>query len=263
MDDETNVSSLPKTSNPPLSSVVVPETIPSNPPKPERWVPYRNPRAQERTDPSKREDESYATSPASDANITNENSVQPNEIPSSLPSDLVEVIKRYNKRYWNLAPDGSFAMSTKTKKQKRKKRPGGQYDHDAWEENYQLLVQYKNKHGTTRVPQRYGKLGSWVQRQRSAHKKHKLSLDRQQKLSSIDFKWNGNNDKSDDPWKKMYQKLVAYNKKYGNTCVPDSWKEDPKLANWVKRQRYYCKEQYRIELLNDIAFVWDANDQRH
>ena len=53
---------------------------------------------------------------------------------------------------------------------------------------------------------------------------------------------------------KMYQRRVAYQKKYGSTCVPQQWKEDSELAVWVANQRRRCKSNCRIDLLNDINF---------
>ena len=60
----------------------------------------------------------------------------------------------------------------------------------------------------------------------------------------------------------MYQRLIAYKKKYGTTSVPHGWKEDPQLANWVMNQHVAyskCKlSQEWIDLLESIGFVsWD------
>jgi len=53
----------------------------------------------------------------------------------------------------------------------------------------------------------------------------------------------------------MYQRLLAYRKRYQNTRVPRSF-EDSKLAGWVHTQRKLCSEKKRVELLNDIGFEW-------
>lgn len=34
---------------------------------------------------------------------------------------------------------------------------------------------------------------------------------------------------------------------------------DPQLGQWVGTQRANCKEQYGVNLLNDIGFVWDTS----
>ena len=61
---------------------------------------------------------------------------------------------------------------------------------------------------------------------------------------------------NDSRWMNMYKRLVVYRKKYKTTRVPQCWKEDPRLANWVVKQRFRCKEKHRIDLLNEIDFDW-------
>jgi hypothetical protein len=74
----------------------------------------------------------------------------------------------------------------------------------------------------------------------------------------------------DHQWRGMYQKLVKYKLKHGHCCVPHSYKEDPMLARWVKRQRYQYKKfedkdptstmtAHRIEQLDSIGFVWHSH----
>jgi len=131
---------------------------------------------------------------------------------------------------------------------------------DSWMEMYHQLICYKRQHnGSTNVPRGWtenSKLACWVYKQRITFSKGDLSQKRIDKLESIGFKW----DPQYEQWMEMYQRLVEYNKKYGTTCVPKKWKKDPKLGKWVCAQRTYCKEQYRIDLLNRICFVWDASN---
>merc|ERR1719491_737276 len=58
----------------------------------------------------------------------------------------------------------------------------------------------------------------------------------------------------------MYDRLLTYKKEHGTTCVPKSKhnKEDSQLATWVSTQRQYCKEKDRVDLLNEIGFVWNV-----
>ena len=111
-------------------------------------------------------------------------------------------------------------------------------DHEAWEEKFQHLVKYKRKHGTTSIPLKDAALCSWVNNQCTNYKMKTLLQHRQQRLNSIDFEWNGKNvfEWNLNKWRKMYQRLIAYKKKYGTTSVPHGWKEDPQLANWVMNQ---------------------------
>jgi hypothetical protein len=119
----------------------------------------------------------------------------------------------------------------------------------AWMKMYRRLEAYNQKYGNTRVPQKFKKdrqLGSWVDKQRRLCK----DKDRVELLNKIGFTWNVN-------WQLMYQRLVAYTEEHGTTCVPQNYKADPKLADWVKKQRQICKQRGRIDLLNDIGFEWN------
>jgi len=127
----------------------------------------------------------------------------------------------------------------------------------SWVEMYNRLVEYQQKYHTTRVPWRFQddpRLGKWVTTQRQKYWKAKLSQDRVDKLEAIGFEW----DPFQGQWMKMFQKLVAYQQKFGNVAVPERWKEDPQLGLWVSKQRRGCKDPYRIDLLNGIGFVWEV-----
>ena len=56
-----------------------------------------------------------------------------------------------------------------------------------WETRFNELVQYKAKHGDCDVPWSQGQLGRWVHKQRTTHKKGKLSRDRIDRLTGIGF----------------------------------------------------------------------------
>lgn len=70
-------------------------------------------------------------------------------------------------------------------------------------------------------------------------------------------------------WKERYEDLVAFQKRFGNCCVPSQWWENPPLAQWVKRQRYQLRLRkegmhstmttQREALLNDLGFTWDPH----
>ena len=247
--DETNVSSLPRSNNPPLG-VVVPDTILSNPQKAERWVLYRNPQAQERADPSdnKREDEPSAVSPASDTNETTD----------SRRRGLLETVKHtYSRRKETKQQKRRpCSKSTNPKVAKRqchrnssRRAPiicdkendnsannyeRGGLQQAAWEEKFQLLVQYKNEYGTTRVPLSDPLLGPWVQHQRYRYKQGNLLKYRRERLNSIGFEWTLRVIK----WMEMYNQLLCYKRQHnGSTNVPYRFAENKELGRWVHTQR--------------------------
>ncbi|OEU08619.1 HA-domain-containing protein [Fragilariopsis cylindrus CCMP1102] len=133
---------------------------------------------------------------------------------------------------------------------------------EKWTENFLRLVAYKKKHNSTNVPNRYAEddhpLGNWVTSQRTFYRYKTLSIERIHRLESIGFVWNT----LDAQWMECFHKLVSYKKKHKSTSVPRSYKEDPQLGQWVKRQRKnYRKKKLteeRTELLNSISFVWSV-----
>ena len=132
-----------------------------------------------------------------------------------------------------------------------------------WMKMYQRLIAYKKQHKTTSVPRHYNEdqqLGSWVDIQRQRYKSNKLSIERINYLESIGFVWKIRCDYV--PWIEMYERLVAYKQHNQSTRVPQKYKEDPPLSNWVhKQRRMYNKEKLsarQVESLNSIDFVWCA-----
>jgi hypothetical protein len=63
-----------------------------------------------------------------------------------------------------------------------------------WDEWFELLKAYKEEHGHCRAPRsaeyRGVKLGRWVDRQRTSHKKGELSENRRTRLDDIGFCWS-------------------------------------------------------------------------
>ncbi len=128
----------------------------------------------------------------------------------------------------------------------------------AWNAMYQRFVQYKQKYNTTCVPYLFEedpKLAFWVRHQRQRCKRK----DRVDLLNSVGFEWKGNMRHS--RWMKMYFQLVQYKMKYNTTSVPRNFKADPELGIWVSRQRSHCKQKERVDLLNNIGFVWAKSHQ--
>lgn len=65
--------------------------------------------------------------------------------------------------------------------------------HHAWDEKFNMLLEYEKEHGTLNVPQSNGSLGKWVAKQRALKKKGKLLDERRQKLDEIGFVWEPSN----------------------------------------------------------------------
>jgi hypothetical protein len=128
----------------------------------------------------------------------------------------------------------------------------------SWNESFQLLQEYQRKYGNCNVPYGYKPdttLASWVVYQRQS--RERLSIARREALNSLGFDWNPR-----ATWNEQYSKLVVYKQSFGDCLVPQGYKPDLSLANWVSRQR---KSRERLSVaqlnaLNEIGFDWNPNE---
>ena len=128
-----------------------------------------------------------------------------------------------------------------------------------WENNYELLCQYKAFNGNTNVPHWYStkegvKLGLWAKRERS--NKSQMSTNRINILDSISFEW----DQTVGDWESTFELLRQYKSTNGNDYVPRGYvtKEGVKLSEWINRQRSnkYQLSTNQISMLDSISFDW-------
>ena len=118
--------------------------------------------------------------------------------------------------------DGDGISSKKLKRETKYNK--GQIE--LWNKMFRQLVDYKEKHQTTNIPQKYKEdpqLVAWVSTQREAFNKEMISKHRMDLLDSIGFVWGINNTQ----WMKMYQRLITYQTQHKTTSVSTSI--DPKL----------------------------------
>jgi hypothetical protein len=74
----------------------------------------------------------------------------------------------------------------------------------------------------------------------------------------------------EEKWQMRYKELIHYKRIKGDCLVPHSYKSNPQLGRWVKRQRRQYKllrdgakstmTPERIQLLEDLGFVWDSHE---
>jgi len=69
-----------------------------------------------------------------------------------------------------------------------------------------------------------------------------------------------------EAWEKRYSELITFQEEHGHCNVPVKYVLNPKLANWVQRQRrLYRKGQlkeYRLCKLNEVGIVWDVQSMQ-
>ena len=78
---------------------------------------------------------------------------------------------------------------------------------EAWKSRFRELVQYKAEHGDCDVPLRQGKLGQWVNTQRTFYRRKKLTSEQINRLGSIGFKWKMDKNLL---WETRFNEVVKY-----------------------------------------------------
>ena len=137
---------------------------------------------------------------------------------------------------------------------------GGRVD-EHWNARFKELIEYRSEHGDCDVPQKQGKLGTWVNSQRAAYKVSKLSQDRIDRLNSIGFKWALREAAPKVPWETRFDELFRYKTEHGDCSIPT--RQAP-LGKWVNTQRQQYKKgklsQDRIDRLISIGFKWTQKE---
>lgn len=132
-----------------------------------------------------------------------------------------------------------------------------------WEDRYQDLLEFKEKHGHCNVPVTYketAKLGGFVNSMRTKKASGGLSQQRIELLERVGFQWAIKELANADAWDSRYAQLVAFKATHGHCKVPYAWPENPLLGRWGGQQRQQKKSgklhSKREEKLNVIGFDW-------
>ncbi|MEI7729126.1 MAG: helicase associated domain-containing protein [Verrucomicrobiota bacterium] len=143
----------------------------------------------------------------------------------------------------------------------------------SWEYMFRMLTVFQRTHQHCNVPfeERPGSLGRWLHDQIADAKASRLPLKRCQRLATLGVVLDIALSPSPQHlhlevlWEKRFTELLAYQKRFGHTCVPSKWSENPALGAWVHCQRAYRKKNLlaanRIAQLSQIGFAWSAPDR--
>ena len=143
-------------------------------------------------------------------------------------------------------------------------------DDRKWNKNFNDLLEYKKKHGTTEVPpSQHTPLSYWVTQQHKEYQKvqegkpSRLTLQKVQQLTDLGFIFR--QVAKSFTWEQRIEQLKQYRQKHGHIRVP---KSDPQLGVFVNRQRYeYSKyksnrpstmNEERLKDLQALDFVFVA-----
>ena len=144
----------------------------------------------------------------------------------------------------------------------------------AWDEKFERLKAYKERHGDCDVPHTYKEdapLAVWVAKQRekwrardNTNPSRALSDERLAKLQGVGF----NFDTFEASWEKRLQELKDYKEKYGTAKVRDG--HNRSLWHWSKRQRDTFKaflegkkcamNHERVRRLEELGFEWQYEE---
>ncbi|MET3209777.1 UNVERIFIED_CONTAM: superfamily II DNA or RNA helicase [Paenibacillus sp. PvR008] len=127
---------------------------------------------------------------------------------------------------------------------------------DIWNYNYNLLREFKEKHGHCNIPA--GKIKIWINNQRQAYKRGQLLQERIDQLNNIGFVW----DPTKELWETNFDLVRKYANQHGHCNIPVNYVTDSgvNLGMWLSRQRCFYKksklsEDY-INLLESIGIKW-------
>jgi len=128
------------------------------------------------------------------------------------------------------------------------------FQEEQWLENFNELKDFYKTNGHAKVTEANctdKTLVEWVKTQRKRcviEKRIKL-------LDSIEFIWSFS-EMREDQWLEIFNKLKEFHSANGHAKVTKTNCADKSLVCWVGAQRYFCKIDGRIKLLNSVGFVW-------
>ena len=128
-----------------------------------------------------------------------------------------------------------------------------------WERQFNVLKEYKDKHGECGIPYTDANSGKFM----ALHRKLKadgvsdpLTLSRLAKLDEIGFEWDLT------VWDKRLEELSKYTNEHGHTDVPIT--HPGGLGIWVINQKFNLQDmpKERIDALDALGFIWNHNRKK-
>ena len=132
-----------------------------------------------------------------------------------------------------------------------------------WDDKFELLKEFISEHG--RFPKRDEiykdtKIGQWCYFQRQYYKNGKLCEDKINKLQSIEFKFNNQNDSI---WDDKFELLKEFISEHGRFPKSRESYKDIRIGQWCSDQRQFYKNgklsEDRIKKLESIEFKFNKN----
>jgi superfamily II DNA or RNA helicase len=165
----------------------------------------------------------------------------------------------------------STGKLSKERQERLLRLPGWLWDvkDEQWEGGFAHLFKWVETNGNSALPREYVDpddgypVGQWVNNQRAARRRGKLSEERQRKLEALpDWSW----DPKSDAWEQKFEVLARYVAKHGDSRVPPGCEfEGVRLSSWCVTQRAagtrgQLSESRRRRLETLPGWVWDSFD---
>ena len=147
---------------------------------------------------------------------------------------------------------------------------------DSWNDRFQDLVAFKEKHGHLNVsPELDNSLSDWVRHQRTHWKKYLadptqsiLTLEQVTQLESIGLELNLRSSK----WQQRLEELREFKRVHGHTMVPYKYPNNQQLSSWCTTQRrFYTRlkngkssllTHERVEELKELGFEFESSQDQ-
>lgn len=96
--------------------------------------------------------------------------------------------------------------------------------------------------------------------------KERLSDEQRELLDKLGFIWQSRQERDESMWQEMFQRLLQFKHEFDHVLVPQKYEEDPKLGEWVSRQRVFYKDgrllDHRKQKLESVGFAWTMRQGR-
>ena len=130
-----------------------------------------------------------------------------------------------------------------------------------WKQRLDETKQYQDENNGSSYPPRGTPLGYWANWQRASFKKNQMYTHRIELLNSINFQWSKPRRGPNLDWDRMYDRLVEYKKRCGDTKVPQNYPKDQQLGFWCYNQKVFFHkgtlDSEKKAKLDGIGFVFD------
>mmetsp|Transcript_23107 Transcript_23107/g.48144 ORF Transcript_23107/g.48144 Transcript_23107/m.48144 type:complete len:482 (-) Transcript_23107:1492-2937(-) len=155
---------------------------------------------------------------------------------------------------------------------------------ERWHARFNELCSFRARYGHCKVPRWYENkaLANWVRRCRQEYRMAEeemgssMTPERFAMLNSINFEWPSTPEKlprkvskDQGQWNERCMEMFHFKSRYGHCSVPEGWKDNPRLAQWVidqrqEYQKYLAKQrstmtQERYQRLAALGFLWHSS----